>query len=203
MSIPGGRSWVVLKDVQVDESYATPVGKVLGDLENLASDVASGFAARRGHVFVASGGAVTPLHADDDEGLLLQVHGRKEVTLYDMGRSYFSPRLAREKEGSARVFAVPRSAAGKVSTVVLQPGDGIHIPWRWPHSARVLGGDHSVSLTVSVETSSTRSQSYSALTNDVLVRLGMRPRALGQRRRVDRAKARVGVLLAHLALQPG
>lgn len=198
--LPSAEAWVVLKDVQQDEAYSAHVDRLFQIiLRNLGIDLQE-TSTRRCHVFISSDGAHTPLHADDCHGVLVQVSGCKEITIYDMGRDYFSPRLARLSAKSARVFELPANHRFSEERHVLRPGAALTIPWNWPHEVTTPLNSRSVSLNVSFETKQTRHSARAAVTNDLLLHAGHKPQAIGVNKNHDTAKALIGSALDRMGL---
>jgi hypothetical protein len=193
-------AWVVLKDVQQDATYAPRIDRLFqAVLRSLGIDL-DRVSNHRCHVFISSDGARTPLHADDCNGVLIQVSGLKEVMTYDMGRNYFSPRLARLRARTSRVFPLPPNQVFLKRCYALRPGEAITIPWNWPHEATTPAGSHSVSLNVSFETKQTRRFAQAAVTNDLLLQVGCSPLAIGLNKRSDAIKALTGSALDRTGL---
>ena len=193
-------TWVVLKDVQQDAAYAPHIDRLFrAVLRSLGVDLDTIFN-RRCHVFISSDGARTPLHADDCNGVLVQVSGHKEVVTYDMGRNYFSPNLARLRAGAPRVFTLPTNRVCLGQCYALRAGAALTIPWNWPHEATTPAGSHSVSLNVSFETQQTRRFAQAAVTNDLLLHAGRSPLAIGVNERSDAAKTLIGSVLDRVGL---
>jgi hypothetical protein len=193
-------TWVVLKDIQQDAIYAPQVdGLFQAVLNSLCIDSGMIFN-RRCHVFISSRGARTPLHADDCNGILVQVSGCKEMVMYDMGLKYFSPRLARLRSRTSRVFTLPSGHEFNRQRYIIQPGTGITVPWNWPHEAATLGDSPSVSVNVSFETSATTRCALVSATNDLLLHAGRTPRAIGVNERTDAVKALIGLAVSRIGL---
>jgi hypothetical protein len=198
--LPGTATWVVLKDIQQDTFYAPHVdGLFQAVLNSLHIDSGVIFN-RRCHVFISSGGARTPLHADDCNGVLVQVSGCKEMVMYDMGRNYFSPRLARLRSGTSRVFALPANHVCDRQRYVVQPGTGLTVPWNWPHEAMTPTESRSISINVSFETPTTTRCALIAATNDLLLHAGRAPLAIGSNERSDAVKALLGPTVSRVGL---
>lgn len=187
-------AWVVLKDVQRDEEYRDVIADVFALLRVLATESETD-TLNRAHVFIASNGVETPLHADDNQGFLLHLRGGKMLTLFDMGDRHFSPAIARARAGSDRVFALPGSWPAARVDFSLGQGEGVHIPWQWPHETISTGPGHSISISMSFETQRTRRLLRISNVNDVLVARGMRPRAIGRYPLVDWLKGAVPPVL--------
>jgi hypothetical protein len=193
-------TWIVLKDVQQDATYAPYIDRLLQAVLPCLGIDPDTISNRRCHMFISSHGARTPLHSDDNNGVLVQVSGHKEVVIYDMGRNYFSPRLARLRVRSPRVFTLPASHLHQRQSYVVTPGMGLPIPWNWPHEAVTPAGSQSVSLNVSFETQQTRRYAQTAVTNDFLLHIGRSPLAIGVNPRSDAAKAFIGSVLSRVRL---
>jgi hypothetical protein len=199
-NFPAAATWVVLKDIQQDDGYAAHVDRLFqAVLDNLPVDSAVAFN-RRCHVFISSLGARTPLHADDCDGVLVQVSGCKEMFMYDMGRNYFSPRLARLRSRTSRVFTLPADHACDRQRYVVRPGTGLTVPWNWPHEAATPAESHSVSINVSFETPETARWALIAMTNDLLLHAKRAPLAIGLNHRADAVKAVLGSAISRVGL---
>ena len=193
-------TWVVLKDIQQDAAYAPLVNALLQVvLTQLGIDRNATFN-HRCHVFISSHGARTPLHADDCNGILVQVSGYKEVAMYDMGRRYFSPRLARLRSRTSRVFALPGNHASQRQRYIVRPGTGLTVPWNWPHEAATQADSQSVSINLSFETPTTTRCALTSATNDLLLHAGCSPRAIGINEQADAAKALIGSVISRAGL---
>jgi hypothetical protein len=198
--LPAAATWVVLKDLQQDADYAPRVDSlfqaVLKSLD-INSDLIFN---RRCHVFISSHGARTPLHADDCNGVLVQVSGCKEMVMYDMGRKYFSPRLARLRSRTSRVFALPANHACDRQRYIVRPSTVLTVPWNWPHEAVTSAESQSVSINVSFETPATTRCAMIAATNDLLLHAGHAPLAIGVNERSDAVKALLGCAVSRVGL---
>jgi hypothetical protein len=193
-------TWVVLKDIQQDAACAPRVDSLFQAALNSLHIDSGMITDRRCHVFISSRGARTPLHADDCNGFLVQVSGCKEIVMYDMGRKYFSPRLARLQSRTSRVFALPADHACDRQRYIVRPGTGLTVPWNWPHEAVTQAESQSVSINVSFETPATTRCALIAETNDVLLHAGRAPLAIGMNERFDTVKALLGSAVSRVGL---
>jgi hypothetical protein len=183
---------LVLKDIQGDQGFETTISAAFGRLDMLAAQCDRQFRVHRAHVFISSAGFMTPLHTDDDQGFLLQLYGWKDVTFYVLGERYFSSALATRQAGGSEALIVPDQFIKDRITFHIGPGDGVHIPWQWPHMVTVSGTGPSVSLNLNFESARTAANALAAYTNDWLVRFGARPYALGQHVHADLMKRWIG-----------
>src|SRR5262249_12966360 len=82
-TIDGGGAWVALKYVEKVAPYGMLLGRCLDEIRPLAERLAPGMCQPHAFLFVSSPGAVTPYHIDPEHNFLLQIRGRKRVTVWD------------------------------------------------------------------------------------------------------------------------
>lgn len=173
-------SWVALKRPETDPLYGAVRDQLVAELDPLVSAVDSPIWGAHLYIFVSSAGAVTPLHNDLEYGTLLQVHGQKSITVYDREDPDFlgtnDHALAPEAH---RNLHVPDAVLDRGSTVVLEPGSGVHIPWNAPHWVGVGDADWSVSLSLTFQTRRTQTEIELHRINRTLAGLGLNPRPVG------------------------
>ena len=136
-------------------------------------------------IFLASPGAVVPVHFDSHHNVLLQLAGTKELTV-----GWFSDPVAQAR--AVETGCRSRKRMGHVvppETVRfhLGPGDGLYIPpfaLHWVHG----GSDVSAALSCSFSTAATHRAEVVHTCNAHLRRMGLRPRAPGRSVGRDRAK---------------
>jgi hypothetical protein len=177
------RSWMVLKRVETDPEY----GRLLDDCLDQIAPFVSGMRTRRGFVFLSSPGSVTPYHIDHEYNFLLQIRGRKTMSIFD--RSVVSEeQLERFYRGEHRNLAFSEHHAQKAHTFELLPGDGVHVPVNAPHYV-LNGPEVSVSFSITFRTPAGDRRSMVYVANDRLRRLGLAPRPVGAVPLLDRTKA--------------
>lgn len=176
------RSWMVLKRVEVDPVYQCVLDDCLDQLAPLAPDMRT----RRAFVFISSPGSVTPYHIDHEYNFLLQIRGRKSLSIFD--RCVVSEEeLERFYRGAHRNLVFDDDKARHAHSFDLGPGDGVHIPVNAPHYV-VNGTEPSISFSITFRTPEGDRRSAVYLVNERLRRLGIAPRAVGAAPIVDRAK---------------
>lgn len=176
------RSWMVLKRVEVDPEYR----RLLDECLDAIAPLAPGMRTRRGFIFVSSPGSVTPYHIDHEYNFLLQICGRKSMSIFD--RSVVSEQeLERFYRGAHRNLILANHHEHAARTFELGPGDGVHVPVNAPHYV-LNGPEVSVSFSITFRTPEGDRRSAVYLVNDRLRRLGFTPRAVGAAPVVDGAK---------------
>lgn len=202
-NIDAAGSWVALKRPETDPLYGAVRDQLVAELDPLVSAVDSPICGSHLYVFVSSAGAVTPLHNDLEYGTLLQVNGRKTITVFDRDDPDF---LAANDHALAteahRNLAVPDTALTRGTAVALEPGGGVHLPWNVPHWVEVGGDEWSVSLSLTFQTRRTQTEIELRRINRTLEGLGLNPRPVGSSPAADAAKHamwRAGRSLKHLA----
>ena len=176
------KSWMVLKRVEVDPTYA----RILDDCLDEIAPLAPGMRTRRAFIFISSPGSVTPYHIDHEYNFLLQIRGTKAMTIFDPA-VLSEEAIERFYRGEHRNLVFDQSHAEKAQTFELTPGDGVHVPVNAPHY--VLNGPAaSVSFSITFRTPQGDRRSAVYQVNDRIRRLGLRPRPVGATALVDRAK---------------
>lgn len=176
------RSWMVLKRVEHDPEYQ----RILDEcLDPIAADV-PGMRRRQGFVFISSPGAVTPYHIDHEYNFLLQVRGKKVISIFES--SILSEQeIERFYRGEHRNLVFSEDHSAEARTFELAPGDGVHVPVNAPHYVR-NGAEASVSFSITFRTPDGDRRSCVYQVNDRMRRLGIDPRPVGAVPLLDRAK---------------
>ncbi len=191
-NLDAANAWLTLLNVEDDPGMAELMHAYLDELE-------SGIVAEQGRmrnrvafVFVSSPNSVTPVHFDIEHSLLMQVSGRKTVSI---GR--FESAAARRHEidrywdGShGRIETQPP----QVAAYTLTPGRAVYIPPGTPHWVH-NGADSSLSVTLTYFTAATVRENRIEDFNSYLRRRHLNAREPGQSTIVDTAKVlAIGVL---------
>jgi Cupin superfamily protein len=176
------RSWMVLKRVEADAEYQRVLDECLDQLAPLAPEMRT----RRAFIFLSSPGSVTPYHIDHEYNFLLQIHGRKSISIFDRS-AVTEEELERFYRGEHRNLVFADHRANGVQTFELGPGDGVHVPVNAPHYVR-NGSEVSISFSITFRTPEGDRRGAVYAVNDRLRRLGLAPRAVGTAPLVDRAK---------------
>jgi hypothetical protein len=194
-------TWVGLKEIERVPEYCALLDQILDEVQPFVEAVEPGMHDRQGFVFVSSPHTVVPCHFDPEHGFLLQLRGRKRLTVF----AQRDPRLLGEQElerhyttGSRRLH-LPASleCSTGVQTFELGPGDALHVPVSAPHYVRSLG-EPTISLSVTFRTRPGERRARLYRMNHALRHLGLEPRAVGASAAVD--AARYSVYLAARAL---
>jgi Cupin superfamily protein len=183
-------AWLTLLNVEDDPGMAEIMNSQLDQLE-------SAMIARRGKrrgkmrkrvafIFVSSPNSVTPVHFDIEHSLLMQVSGKKTVSI---GR--FQSDAARRHEmdrywdGShGRIETLPP----EVATYTLTPGRAVYIPPNTPHWVH-NSPNISLSVTLTYFTAATVRENRVEDFNSHLRRRHLKPREPGHSTTIDTAKA--------------
>jgi mannose-6-phosphate isomerase-like protein (cupin superfamily) len=190
-------AWLTLLNVEDDPGMAEIMNTRLDQLE-------SGMIAKQGKrvkmrkrvafVFVSSPNSVTPVHFDIEHSLLMQVSGKKTVSIgrweSDAARRHEFDRYWEGAHG--RIEAVPPEEAA----YTLTPGRAVYIPPGTPHWVH-NGPDISLSVTLTYFTPATVRENRVESFNARLRRRHLKPREPGRSATVDTAKVcALGVLVA-------
>ena len=187
-----GGSWLKLVSVnETDPAYAEVLQQVIRDVSELTGrDLAAEITWSGLTVFMTSPNATTPYHIDHEPNFLLQVHGEKDICLFDQNDREVLSEANIEQfycgDPQAAQYNPDLQSRGIMYRLV--PGRAVHHPPLAPHW--VKNGDNvSVSVSVSFCTRSLdhRAKVYQA--NRLLRSIGLRPARPGQSPLRDRLKA--------------
>ena len=184
------QSWMMLRNVEHHAAYAELIDETLDRLKSTLQSVTGRMVRREGFVIVSSPSATTPLHFDEDHNILIQVEGRKTVTVYSQeDRSVTSQvELERFHAGGHRNISWKRDMDEKGMAFDLAPGDALYIPPMAPHYVQV--SDEGPAFSFSMTWRSVKSQKirYLHQLNHSLRKKGRKPKFPGASPLGDQAK---------------
>jgi len=181
--------WMVLKNIEADPGYAQLLDACLDEIASLIGDREGGMAVREGFIFLSAPGSVTPAHVDPEHNLLLQIRGRKELSVGAF------PAAAVEQRELERFYAGGHRNLGWVpevsQTFSIGPGDGVYLPVHAPHWVTV-SDNVAVSLSVTFRTPRNADEILLHRLNAGLRRAHLAPAPIGTRPLQDRVKLAMG-----------
>ena len=183
------RSWMVFKNVERDSEYRALLDGCLDQIREHSESIVRGMGQREGFIFVSSPDSVTPYHMDPEHNFLLQIRGRKQVSLFDGDdRALLSEReLEKFYARGHRNLTFDDANQGKAQVFELTPGDGLYFPVTWPHW--VKNGPHvSVSFSITFRTVWSDRREILYHVNERLGRLGIRLSPVGRSELADGVK---------------
>jgi len=197
-------AWLVLKNVEIMPEYRLLLQDILRDgarEAGFASLEEAGMTDIQGFIFVASANSVTPFHADDEDNLFVHLHGRKFFHVIDnQDRSLVPDADLEAYPGKHRNLRYRPEFEERATVYDLSPGDGIFVPYLWPHWVRT-GDDYSISMQVTWRSPAVARLNRLSTANAIMRTLGLPQPAPGKYPIWDNAK--VGAYsLARAALEP-
>ena len=174
------RSWMVLKNVEHDPEYRELLNRCLDEIEVYSDLIDPGMFRREGFIFVSSPGSITPFHMDPEYNFLLQVRGKKQISIWDgRDRSVLSEvTLERFFSDEENQITFKEEYQQNASIFELTPGAGLHFPVVAPHWVR-NGDEVSISFSVTFRTPASERQRIVHCVNAGLRRRGLNPRPYG------------------------
>jgi hypothetical protein len=192
-------AWFIFRSTQRDPAYTELFRHAIAEIKDM---VGGGIESRLSKediiIFVASPKRVTAYHIDRECNFILQIHGEKDLHVFDREDRQVLP-----EEELERFWTIDNNAPNyrpelqdRAHSYRLVPGNGVHVPVNCPHW---LKNDDNISVTLSVNfqfIDSLRADVYRA--NHFLRGLGISPSPPGRSVVRDRAKA-VAFSMAHAA----
>ncbi len=186
------RSWMVLKNVELDDEYKALLDTCLREIARYSEPLFPGMCLSEGFVFITSPESVTPFHLDHENNFLLQIRGRKQVQLFDRDdRAVISEEeLEAFYSGAHRNLVYKDDFRTRGEFFDLEPGEALHFPVAAPHWVQ-NGPEVSISFSVTFQTGESRRRAALHRLNRQLRRWGLSPRPVGRSRSGDAIKSGV------------
>lgn len=181
-------AWMVIKNVETDPRYAALLSRFIDDIATRSGIERAVFGDLQGFIFISSANATTPFHVDAEENILIQIRGRKHVHVFDNSRRdlvgeedlEISPSRHRNRHYEA-------AFEDRAHAFELAPGDGVHIPYMWPHWVRT-GDEYSISMAMTWKTPAVRRANKIRLINGTMRHFGLPQSPPGTHPALDRLK---------------
>jgi hypothetical protein len=190
-NIKSAGAWMVLKSVEQEPAYRKLIEDALMEVartRGFNSLKAAGFDDIRGFIFVSSAHSTTPFHADADENFFFQIHGDKFFHVYDnRDRSIASEEALEASAIRHRNLPYKAEFDAKCTTYRLKPGDGVFVPYQWPHWVRTADS-YSISLSLTWKSDEVRRRNDIFAVNAMLRGVGMPQNPPGVNPALDTAK---------------
>jgi hypothetical protein len=169
-------AWMVLKGIEVAPEYKSLLDEALMSVAKARGHESlddAGFESIQGFLFVSSPNSTTPFHADAEDNFFVQIHGEKFFHVYD-NRDY-SIASDEALEGTIakhRNLAYDEKFDAKAVSYHLFPGDGLFLPYQWPHWVKTAGS-YSISMAITWKTAAVRRRNDLVVTNSMLRGFGL------------------------------
>jgi quercetin dioxygenase-like cupin family protein len=171
----------VLKFVEQDEAYDTLLRSVLGEIQPIVAPATGSMLKMEAFIFISSPGAVTPFHFDPEHNILLQLRGRKTMTLFPAGDEAFASGRAHESfhNGGHRNLPWKDEFGARGQKVELSPGDAVYVPVKAPHWVK-NGPEPSISFSVTWRSEWSYAEADARGFNRLLRQIGVDPAPPGR-----------------------
>jgi hypothetical protein len=178
--IEEAHSWMVLKFVENDPEYRALLDACLDQVREFSEAVVPGMCQREAFIFLTSPESVTPFHVDPEHNFLLQIRGRKQVSIFDADDTAIVTEADIERGllGKNRnlVYKPEFESRGKVFD--LTPGTALHFPIAAPHWVK-NGNEVSISFSITFRSRDSQRRAVVREFNSVLRERGFQPRPVG------------------------
>jgi ribosomal protein L16 Arg81 hydroxylase len=142
-------AWMVIKNVETVPEYRAFLEECLSEV---ADESGADMADFQGFIFVSSANTVTPFHVDAEENILLQIKGQKFMHVFDNeDRALVSDQDMEISPSNHRNRDYRPEFEKRAKVFELNPGDGVHVPYLWPHWVRT-GDEYCISIAITWKT---------------------------------------------------
>jgi Cupin-like domain len=187
--IDSAGAWIILWNANLDREYQPLLDRCMHEIFAAAEPgLEKRLKKKEIIIFITSPNRVSSYHIDRECNFLLQILGRKQISIFD-----HRDRLVLTEEEIERFWTVDNNAAtykpalqDRASVITLEPGNGVHIPVNSPHWVK---NSDNVSISASFNFQfhdSERANVYR--TNYYFRKLGLTPRPPFQRPAIDFGK---------------
>jgi hypothetical protein len=175
------KSWLVLKNIELDVDYKSLLERCLREIEGFSSLVSPGMTQQQGFIFISSPGSITPFHIDPENNFLLQIRGTKTVWMFGQDdRVVLNEQQIEEFfHGAHRNLAFNESYRERGQKFQLLEGEGLHFPVVAPHFVE-NGPEVSVSFSLTFQTADSADRQTLHRFNRKLRRFGINPSGVGR-----------------------
>jgi hypothetical protein len=197
--IEDSQAWITLEHVEREEGYREILQRSICDLLELSGkEVMRDIKWFDAILFITSPHRVTHYHVDRECAWLVQLHGEKDIHLFDKRDKEIVP-----DEELERFWTVDNGAGtykpqfeDRAMVYTMRPGTGVHIPVNCPHWLK-NGSEVSVSMNVNFQfKDEVWGNIYKA--NHYMRRMGLNPSSPGLHPFRDRIKSRVYTAVQHV-----
>ncbi len=174
-AIGSASRYVMLSLVEQLPEYATLMRATIGQLEPAIRAGTGEPLQQRAFLFISSPETLAPFHFDAEYNVLFQIAGRKDFILYPPVAPWMTD-AANERYHHTGDNLLPweERFAKQGERVVLEPGDALFVPYRWPHWVEV-GAEPSISLSFTWNSRAGFEQNDAYRLNGWLRRFGLSP----------------------------
>jgi hypothetical protein len=182
-------AWIILRRAEQDPEYGVVLEECMAEVQKLlGKDLKREMLVQDAIVFITSPRRVTAYHIDRECNFILQVHGEKEISVFDRNDRDVLP-----EEEIERFWTVDNNAAvykehyqSRAAVYSVGPGKGIHVPVNAPHWVQ---NKNNISVTLSVNFKFREDYvAHVYRANYVLRKLGIKPIPPGHSEVRDRLK---------------
>jgi hypothetical protein len=172
---------MVLKNVEIDAPYGDLLRGLLREVERQIDPSMRGMHRMKAFVFISSPNSVTPYHLDDEHNFLLQIRGRKWVSMWDPKDRTVVPEAQAEymmernhDTDWQRYMPFQPQFQERATVFELNAGEGLHFPFGAPHWVK-NGPEVSISFSITYLSEMSERQAALYSLNRRMRRIGLEP----------------------------
>jgi hypothetical protein len=182
-------AWIILRRAEQDPEYCAVLEECMAEVQTLlGKDLKKEMLVQDAIVFITSPHRVTAYHIDRECNFILQVHGNKDISVFDRNDRDVLP-----EEEIERFWMVDNNAAvykehyqNRATVYSVGPGMGILVPVNAPHWVR---NKNNISVTLSVNFQFRENfPAHVYRANYLLRKIGIKPKPPGHSKVRDRLK---------------
>jgi hypothetical protein len=143
-------AWIILRSAEQDPAYGAVLDECMAEIQTLlGKKLKNEMKVQDAIIFITSPKRITTYHIDRECNFILQIHGNKDISVFDQKDRDVLPEEEIERfwmvDNNAAVYKPQYQDRAKVYR--MRPGKVIHVPVNAPHWVK---NDNNISVTLSV-----------------------------------------------------
>lgn len=200
LGVAQSKTWVAFHYIETDPLYRELVDSLLEETRPFVDPRDPGMKLKQGWIFVSPPNSVTPFHMDLEQNFLIQIQGKKKLSVWDASDRVVTPERILETFHSHRTlrdFRYKEEFQERAHVFDIEPGQGVFMPSTSPHWVQ-NGDGPSITMSLTFWSEQTQRRSYVHRCNHLIRKLGLRPTPAGRDPGGDTAKSKIFEMLVKL-----
>jgi hypothetical protein len=199
LGVANSKTWVAFHYIETDPIYRELVESLLEQTRPFVDPKDPGMKLKQGWIFISPPNSVTPFHMDLEQNFLIQIQGKKKLSVWDASDRIVTPEPILEMFHSHRTlkdFRYKEEFQSRAHVFDIEPGKGVFMPSTSPHWVQ-NGDGPSITMSLTFWSEHTQKRSYLHRCNHLIRKMGIPPSRAGANPLRDAAKTKFFEILVN------